>query len=231
MTDINDTPPLLIIFCAMSAMTFIIAAIGWIFSAGFEEGEGKSLRFTIWKAQLLNFVAIMIFSVFVTMHDSMFYQVDANIIGEIVAMTVILIGFAFHCIRNKKNIFVGLWKSFKSMVMVVLMSLGGWGFSIVFYWSIGILLVSGLGTHRVDELMIVPPFVTGLVWNVPIIWAYFYYKNKNTDAELASKKLHNLLWPVLLAYIVMIIPLFIQHVTQSESWQEWQHSKPPISKI
>ena len=231
MTDIGNTPPLLVIFCAMSAMTFVIAAIGWIFSAGFAENEGRSLRLTIWKAQLLNFVAILIFSIFVTMHDAMYYQSNGNLTGEIAAMAVIFIAFAFYCIRNKKNIFGGLWKSFKSMVMVVLMSLGGWGFSIAFYWGIAVLLISGLGTHRADELMVVPPFVTGLVWNVPIIWAYFYYKDKKTASELSTQKLHNLLWPVLLAYVVMIIPLFMQQITHSKAWQEWQNSKPPISKI
>lgn len=232
MNEVGNVPPLLVIFCAMSAMTFVISTIGWVFSAGFAESEGRSLRRAIWKAQLLNFVAILLFSIFVIAFDSLYYGGKLSIIGEVSILGIIVLVFLAKCVKKKKNFIVELWKSFKSMATIVLMSLGGWGFSIVFYWSIGIILFAGLGTHRMDDLLIVPPFITGLVWNVPIIWAYLYYKGKKEPArELAEVKLHNLLWPVLLAYVVMIVPLFIQQVTHTETWKEWQNAKPPISKI
>ena len=234
MIDIYHTPPLLMIFCAMSAMTFIVAALGWVVIAGItkDSSDVKSLGFFIWYAQILNLTVIMAFSAFVTVYDSLSGYGDITVIGEVLVLALILCAYIIYGHKTKTSIFKGIWKRIKNSALLVLFCLGAWGVTLAFGWSLGALLYIVTGPNPSQDLGILAPFITGMMWNAPILIFYLYFKKQEkVSSHLENVKLHNVLWPVLLAYLVLILPLFIQHVANSDHWREMQASKPLTKKI
>lgn len=84
----------------------------------------------------------------------------------------------------------------------------GWFVTISVGWAL--FLLSG-------DVM-VSAFIAGLLWLVPVFGLY--------RLRPAEGRVYHYLWPVLLAYLVLLAPLMIQHNVNSEAWQLRKYEKP-----
>ncbi len=86
--------------------------------------------------------------------------------------------------------------------------LAGWVFT--FVCGFGLFALAGDLTFAV--------FISGLLWLVPI---FVFYRRRP-----ASGKIYNYLWPVLVAYMVLLFPLLIQKNINTEEWQGRKYERP-----
>lgn len=61
-------------------------------------------------------------------------------------------------------------------------------------------------------------FVAGLLWLAPV---FVFYRRMPAD-----KKVYNFLWPVMCAYLVLLLPLMIQKNINTDEWKERQYARP-----
>lgn len=61
-------------------------------------------------------------------------------------------------------------------------------------------------------------FFAGLLWLSPI---FVFYRRK-----CAEKKVYNYMWPVLMAYLILLLPLLVQKNINTDEWKERQYARP-----
>lgn len=76
-------------------------------------------------------------------------------------------------------------------------------------------------------------FLTGGLWIVSVAWAFFFFKKRAPDPATAMEgyRFYDLLWPVMMAFVALLVPLMIQDFANSKDFQEMMHSKRPPRRI
>ncbi len=210
--EIIILPVLLYVLCAMSAMGFIVAAYHWFWLVW----RGKSevipgFSSYVWQGQAYGFVFAMIVSIFAGFYDYLAAGEAFNIIGE-VAVLALALGFA--------------WRRTGEMFGFGMLCLLGWGLTVAFGGLVWLVL-KAISVMNSQDFVVSVVFLSGLVWSIPIL---FLYGKILTDARvrpaLGGQKFYMFLWPVLLAYLVLLVPLMVQQSVNSPEWREYKYVKP-----
>lgn len=223
--DAYHTPTLLYLICVMSAMSFVVCAYRWLWQAnrGAASVSGNTFEISVWRGQVLSFLFVMILSILIGLYDFYVYAQPIQIYGEALILGAFFaLSFAVGAPDRLRCV------GFVAREVLVLggLCLVGWavtiGSGLVFAEILK--LVSVIERANFDVVVI---FMAGALWNIPVLRGYYrVLHNRDRRSALQGKGFHKFLWPVLLAYIVVLIPLMMQDISNSEKWHEMQNSKP-----
>lgn len=204
-----QAPPLLFLICIFSALSFVSSAWFWLFS-GWKSNAGFMPY--VWVRQGRAFIFVMILSLVLGAYDSLVYHNVFHWKAEAVIILLWLYIRSYH-----------EGHSFKSMISIFNKSLyqGGACFLMAVI-TIGI-AYSAFLLSGVFEIAVIASMG---IWGLLIIPLYFHLKKNNGLDGMIRKSVHHYLWPVLLAYFVLMIPLQMQQVANSDKWQDMKRAKP-----
>jgi len=217
MTDSFQLPPLLYILCAMSAIAFVTSVSLWMWNAYRTESNLSSdFSSAIWQGQKYSIFVVMIISIVFALYNFWLSKAVPYILGE---MMILLIGG--YLAYNRE----GLLLHIKKMLAFGCLCLIGWGLTIAVGYVLGVFL-SFIPTFSDQDFGIVIVFITGLLWNMPTLyWGRKILRDAPKIPVLKGRSPYTYLWPVMLAYLVLLVPLLAQMVVNSEEWQDFQKPK------
>ena len=216
-------PTLLYLLSAMSAMGFLLSSYLWLWRVSNRENK-QDFKSSIYKGQLYAFLSVMVLSICIGSYDHFIHGRDLFIGGEIFVLVTAL-AYAYVKAGDQNKVGHVLSSKLKALSFGFF-CIFGWGLTIVLGIALTYLFQAlGLSNNGGVDSSVV--FITGLSWNVPIVILYAYIvRNPNTKAALKGGGFHKFLWPVLMAYTVLLIPLLIQQISVSEEWQKMKNEKP-----
>ena len=218
-------PTLFYLLCAMSAMAFLVSSYQWLWRvATHPQDEYPIFEQTLKRGQYFTFLAVMILSILIGTYNHILYDTKLNIVGEILVL-VAAFGYAYALSKEEKKIGAVLILAKGVSLYLVFCALG---------WLLTFALGASL-THFFNLFGLMGPavlhpqvvFITGLMWNVPIIILYIMItRSSERKQRLQGYAFHKFLFPVFLAYTVLLVPLLIQQISVSDEWQKMRHEKP-----
>lgn len=112
-----------------------------------------------------------------------------------------------------------------------LFCLAGWAAT----FGVGVLVYQGfLLVTKNDEVSVTAAgFAAGIFWVVAVTVAYYLKRPpvERLPEQMRRVKSYDLLWPIMLAYILLLAPMTMQEIGNSEKFHEMMHSKRPPRKI
>lgn len=223
--DTYHTPVLLYLVCAMSAMSFVVSAYLWLWRAykGGAAVSDKGFEFSIWYGQALCFVFAMILSILIGLYDVYIYAQPLKIYGEL----FILVAFCvLSYALGKGDRARHMLRAVGQMLWLGLLCVFGW-LTTIGFGLIVLELLKLVSVMERTELDVSAVFFSGLLWNVPVLWMYYkVLYNSKARGALRGRGFYKFLWPILFAYVAILIPLLIQDFSNSEAWHEMTHAKP-----
>jgi hypothetical protein len=220
------TPPFLTVLCALSAMSFIMAIIYWLWRARHNDARDlHGFGQTIWRFQIYSALAVTFIFLINNIYESLRTSFTQGITfgPELIVFGGAGMLFAFHCHREGAPIFVSILQEVKKIIFLVLACLAGWILTLATGWVLGMTLY-GLYTvvgGNTGDIGFIVPLLTGFLWIVP-----FYVLYRCVPEE--KPKFYDLLWPLVFAYLMVLVPLQIQYTANSSEWQDIKTAKPPL---
>lgn len=208
----------------MSAMAFVMSAYIWLWQA--MQGTGECAREfipSIWRGQFLGFVFVMIISICVGVYYFYVAARPLQIWGEVVVLMTSLIILCFY--TNKPDRLSTVVRNIREMFYFGIVCLIGWAITIGFGLCLFYVFkfISFISHADADMLVIIIP---GALWNLPIlVMVHKVMQNAKTRRALKGQGFYKFLWPVLLAYAVLLIPLMVQQIANSDDWHEMKNAK------
>lgn len=111
------------------------------------------------------------------------------------------------------------------VIGVAIACLAGWALSLGLGWLVFTLVAKLPGNP--DALAVV---VIGLLWNAPLVLLYRGIQTKSKNVP-DGMKFYKLLWPVLAAYLLIMLPEFIELVANAPKIQQMMQAGPPLQRV
>ncbi len=211
-----QVPPLLFVICAMSAMAFAVASYRWLWCV-LRDPDSVRVGFVdaIKKGQKQALICSMFLSIGVGVYDFVVAQLPLRLIGEFVFLLIVGI-MAFMRLKTIQAVL----SSLKHALVFGCLCLIGWAILIAMGLLISFVLKL-IPTVTSAEYDVMVVFTTGLLLNAPILWlGYKILDNPKAQPLLKGKSPHTFLWPIMLAYLVLLVPLMVQDTISSKDWQD-----------
>lgn len=228
------TPPLIYMCCFFASMGMVVSTVSWLY--GFLVYLDPKVRLFdyIRHFQIRLFVCTLLTSIFFNAVKFFLSNTSSthtpNILPEIIIFLFILFGYQrFRDIKGPTFWGDILKQSFK-ILQAFFICIIGW--IITFLVALGVFYFCQFITGNNLLNYTISAFVAGSMWNVPVLFLYYKIRNLRGDEPIMLKnvKFHDLLWPVLLAYALLILPLLIQDVANSKGYKEMLEAKPRLRK-
>ena len=222
-----QSPELLYVLCLMSAMAFVVSAYRWFWEVRKSALKGEEFQQTfsvyIWRGQMLNLVFAMVVSIVLGVSDYFMIGKELNITGEVIFLIVFLGALSWYSIRQKKlSAFFG---ALRDIFWLGFLCLAGWGVTIGLGFAFSKILKMSVMINSSDFDMLII-FLPGLLWNVPLYRLYHKtLQSADRRAALKGRRFHDFLWPILLAYIMVSVPVASQEIVNSKQWAEMKNYK------
>lgn len=214
-------PPLLFLICAMSAMAFVISSYRWMWCI-LRAPDSVDVEFgdSVMNGQKQALICAMFLSIGVGFYDFFVSQMPLRLVGEIGLLVISGI-----LIFNKVKTVRGVLGALKHALIFGALCLFGWGATL----AVGVILsfvLKLIPTVTSAEYDVLVVFITGLLLNVPILFlGYKILGDSKAQPRLKGKSPHTFLWPIMFAYLVLLVPLMIQDTANSEEWHEMKRAK------
>ncbi len=219
-SDVYQTPALISLLSIMSAMTFVISSYYWFFSV-IKTPRKTTLTFTktIWIAQLYNFLFVMILSIIIGAYNYYVADKALHIGGEIgILLLSLLLCYKFN--KSKIPTYI------KTLFLIGTACFLGWILTSLIWLGFSQIFKTIFVMER-SEYNIMTLFASGLLWNVPIIIMFQkILKDDDMRPHLKGFKMHKFIWPIMLAYLALLMPLAIQDFVNSKEWKKIENHKP-----
>lgn len=219
-TPEQTLPTLLYLLCAMSSMAFLVSSYAWLWKTSKNpQLPQPDFKSSVHKGQLYAFFTVMVLSIFIGGYDHFFNDREIHIGGEVFILMAALI-YAYVKSDGDHKVSHVSRTAFRVM---------RFGLFCIFGWCVTIILGYVLtrllgGAGGVDPNVV---FLTGLSWNIPIAILYTkIVKKSDGDSAYRASAFHKFLWPVLMAYTVLLVPLLVQQISVSEEWKQMKNEKP-----
>lgn len=224
-SDTYQTPALMFVICAMSAMAFVVCSYRWLCQSGKVSEIILSHGFerSIWQGQVVAFMFVMVVSIFIGLFDFYAYERPIQIYGELIILTFF---FTVIFLLDKSYSIFSVLRAVREIMCLGLLCVLWWLVTVGF----GLLIAQPLKLISVidhENFNVIVIFISGALWNVPVLWGYYsLLHNSESRGALKDKGVHKFLWPVLLAYMVLLVPLVTQDMVNSDEWNETRNIKP-----
>lgn len=217
-------PALFMFLCCFAAASFLLATYFWLWRAGRVKADEDlpSLWSYITAFQYYGFLSVMVLSCILGAYDYLSADKPLVVYAEVFVLAAAMV---VALCRGGTGL---LFKLMRRVFLSFLASCSFWIVSIGIGWVIGnglYALYSSFAT--IEDFSIIAVLCVGVAWIVPI---FVMYRCLSTE-QRRGVKFYNVLMPVLLAYIMLLIPLFVQQTANSPQWQKMMHSSRPVRKI
>lgn len=225
--DYYTLPTLIYLMCVMSSMSFIVSGNVFLFRVlQGREDNIDGLGRTVLIGQVLSFLSVALFSFCISFYDFLVNGGALSVYGELLILSVGLVVCALKA--SDKGSFFGIVCGLKSFFYFLCMCFAGWVMTIGVGISVSRILEFiyvhfGLFPGRIVFVF----FISGFLWNVPTLVIYRMIRKRYGEGDvLQDVRFHRVLWPVLMAYMVLLFPLMIERNVNSPEWKERQHARP-----
>lgn len=224
-SDTYQTPALLYIVCAMSAMAFVVCSFRWLLHVGktMTSMSNRGFERSVWQGQVSIFMFVMVVSIFIGLYDFYSYGRPIQVYGELLILSLF---FSIVFLLGKSKDTICLVRAVREIMFLGFMCALGWLVTV----GAGLFITQLLKLVSVierDNFYVVVIFISGALWNIPVLWGYYkILHNSNRRGSLKGRGFHKFLWPILLAYMVVLIPLVAQDIANSEEWHKMHNVKP-----
>ncbi|MCB1563439.1 MAG: hypothetical protein KDJ75_07690 [Alphaproteobacteria bacterium] len=208
--------------CYLGGMALFLSELIWLWHQSRPGATSKTRTLpgtaSLWSLRLLAALAIVSLLAMISGFRSVegFHEVFPEL------ALLALIGCAFLLVRrgrgeNAKAALKDLPRETLKALGVLGAALAGWAVSIALGWSV----FQGLSLFAAPPWIAI--FIIGLLWNGPLIALFFKIRNHER-----APKFQDLLWPVLLAYLLIMLPDFAEHLANSDKIQNLLNAPPPL---
>ena len=208
------------VYCMFAAMGFVIGASRWIlYVSTLPEGAvPPSLWRVIGGVQIRAFLGVVCLSCANAAYETYVLDDPVSVVGEMVVLCVAVGGAVVLARVRGGSVSGGVWCGVKRVFLVFCAIFVGWIMTI----AVGFLVWSFLLLIGVRD-PVVPVLLAGASWFVPVLGLYYRLGRERRKAI----RVYRILQPLLLAYLVLLFPLYIQQLSHSEKWQRMLHAKRP----
>ncbi|MGH1455949.1 MAG: hypothetical protein ACRBDI_04140 [Alphaproteobacteria bacterium] len=208
----------------MAGMAFVVSATRWLIhiikSPNSPRAEFKT---HIWSDQILNIFFVCVLSIVIGFYDHHYYGLPINIMGECSLLALGTIGIF---IASKTNAMHAVSQFYIRFLSFGLLCLIGWSITAaaayLFHYG---LKATTIMSH--DDYLLVSFMMTGILWCAPILILYKkIIRHNDLRQHLNGSGFNKFLWPILLAYLTLLLPLMMQEIANSENWRKMTNKKP-----
>ncbi len=205
-------------------MTFVVSATRWLWHASKTPNTAQTNFSThIWKDQILNLFFVCIISIGLGILDYTLSNPTAPLYGEIFILSA---GTITALVLNKTSRVSAVLKLHIRIISFGILCFIGWGITIgIAYSTQHILKTIMVMSH--SDIFLITFLLTGALWCAPPM--LLYRKILHTEElrpNLKGQSFHKFLWPLLFAYLSLLIPLLVQDIANSEKWRRMTNIKP-----
>lgn len=229
--DTYQVPTLIYIFCVMSAMAFVVSGTVWMLRA-YRTGQAPAQSYSdsVLEGQQDSFFCVIALSLFVGFYDYLFAGEPLKIFGEISVLILACAYLLYRVRRQGLNVVLTIRQSLRRALVFGGLCLLGWALTVAFgfvLWQV----LSLLSAINANDIVTVIVFLTAGMWVLPIMMlGYKILRRDDARPALQGKSPHTFLWPVLLAYLILLVPLMVQQTANSDDWKMYRNAKR-IKKI
>lgn len=226
-------PALFVVFFVMAAMALVIAPISWIIKSCSARPPAHDPRQEVMLFQLRNLAGMLFLSLLANLWRVVRGAAGPlDFVPEAALLGLMLWRFLARPHGQEQTPAQRVWPEVLRIAAQFAMCLAGWavtfaaGFS---FYLASLALRPGDGYAAAMGA----GFLTGGLWIGAVAAAFFLFKARAPDPAEAMKgyKVHDLLWPVMLAFVALLVPLVVQDFGNSKDFQEMMYSKRPPRKI
>lgn len=216
---IFQVPAILYVLCYLSGMSIYLGVLVWLF-------PGRKNRLGLWKTAMVYLVrtisAVALFSMVYMIASGEARKFPGHLLPEV---AIFLLVFAFYRLMQPDKTLT--WKEIIMRHLpaeavrtagTLLATISAWIFSIALGWAL-----FGLNTSLGGPEFL-PPFVLGVLWLGALPALYRAEKER-------SVKFHQVLSPVLLAFFLLLLPGWLDHIANSPKIDKLLHTPPPLQRI
>ncbi|MBI1301971.1 MAG: hypothetical protein GC137_10015 [Alphaproteobacteria bacterium] len=214
--DVAHVSAFLYILCAMSAMAFVLSPSLWLLKHIKSPGA-NTIEFShaLWLGQTKAFIFTLMTSIFISVWDGIFGGHEIKIFGE--TLILVIVSYAYFLQNQKSPSFISTYfKYIREVVAFGTLCILGWAVSL----AIGFTMFFSLNyifLINTSDLQIVSIMIPGLLWNIPIVMMYYHILQRgDLRPVLRGYGLYMYLWPILIAYLVLILPLAAEKVAEMD---------------
>lgn len=221
---IYQAPSSMYIFFWMAGIAFVVSATRWLFVASRTPNIQQTNFVThIWKDQIFNLFFVCIFSITLGILNYIFSEPTPPIYGEVFILTL---GTATAFTLSPEQRIRGTLCFYIRTITFGILCLIGWGITVATAFGIQYLLkIVILMSH--NDYFLITFMVTGGLWCAPpmLLYKKILY-SEELRPNLKGNAFHKFLWPLLFAYLSLLIPLLVQEIANSEKWRRMTNVKP-----
>ena len=209
-------------------MAFIVASYFWLWKAYRGKPLGHDFIHCVWMAQIPAFIFSAVISLSVGAYDYFSAGVTPFIFGEVLILGGLFALLGFYPMAGVDSFAqraAFMFLKFGHLCLFGFVCIFGWGITVaVSFFMIEVLRI--ITVMNQDDFQIAVFFISGLMWNVPIIFMYSkILKSADTRVFLQGHGIRGFLWPVLSAYFMLLIPFLIQNIANSQEWHDAKNKK------
>ncbi len=227
-------PPFFTVFCILAAMTMVVAPILWIRRCYSEAPPAHDLGREVLIRQFRTLAIVLVLSFLINLWRLAEGAPKASVTGLL--LEVLLLAFmGWRFLVHTKGSGLPKGRRLRAEARRVLRQFGlclaGWAAT----FGVGALVYQGfLLVTKNDEVSVTAAgFAAGIFWVVVVTVAYYLKRPpvERLPEQMRRVKSYDLLWPIMLAYILLLAPMTMQEIGNSEKFHEMMHSKRPPRKI
>ena len=216
------------VFCVLAAMTMVVAPIVWIRRCYSSAPPAHDLGHEVLILQLRTLAVVLVLSFLINL-----WRLGAgspNVNGLSLLPEVLMLAFmAWRYVRLTREQGGEASQRLRAEAWRVLQQFGlcltGW--AATFGLGAGVYQLFFLATQSDEISVTAAGFAAGIFWIVAVILAYFLKRPpaERLPEHIRRVKSYDLLWPVMLAYMLLLAPMTMQEIANSEKFHEMMHSK------
>ena len=219
--DMFQAPLILRMLCYLAGMAVFLCEGIWLGRLAYGRGSVLSLRecVVLWCVRIVTATALLSLG-------GMLMQIEA-LAGKVLLLPeifIVLLAVAFYHMmfrRSGHHSFKALVRAALAEILkiagLLLLTVAGWAVLIALGWAMFLILQPGFAI-----------FIIGLLANGSLVFLYFRAVKREPGRTLEFQKL---LWPVLLAYILLMLPDLTEQLGNSEKIRQMMDPSPPLIRV
>lgn len=204
-------------------MAFMVSATRWLWRAARSTEAQTNFNTYIWADQILNLFFVCLVSIVLFAIDIFQSNPTSPIYVEVIALALgTIANFKLspeHKLRSVITFYV-------RVITLGALCLIGWAITAGIAYSLVFILKTIMVMNHNDYFLIAF-MITGALWCAPPM--LLYRKILHTEElrpNLKGNSFNKFLWPLLFAYLSLLIPLLAQDIANSEKWRKMTNAKP-----
>lgn len=209
MDEFQFVPPLFVLLCFGLGATMFVSPFLWLYQINKGHTAG-----TLANDTALNAVRML----FLISFGSAIYNFtnpEANIIGEIVILALMVVFLSIYSLARKRKLLKVYIGECANTLFIMVFTLLFMLVTVLF----GLMLTKAMFlVNTMVMLIFTDPlrnavFITGFIWIVSLFWLSRSYRKKFPDED-KPVQFHNVLWPLAVALLLVLLPLVVEQLSR-----------------